>query len=64
LVFGAVVGQWYALLGAVVIGILVGLFSHVEVSSTVLALAYGAVAAFAIAIGVGLRRGLGRATRA
>ena len=64
LVFGAVVGQWWSLLGAVVIGILVGLFSEVEVSSTVLGLASGAIAAVAIAIGVALRRGLGPATRA
>jgi hypothetical protein len=64
LVFGAVVGRWWALLGAVVIGIVVGFVADVEVSSIVLAPGYGAVAAFAIAIGVALRRGLGRSARA
>jgi hypothetical protein len=64
LVFGAVVGSWWSLLGAVVIGLLVGLVAEVEVSSIVLGLASGVVAAFAIAIGVALRRGLGRAMRA
>lgn len=61
LVFGAVVGRWWSLLGAVGIGLLVGLVAEVEVSSTLLGLASGVVAAFAIAIGVALRRGLGRA---
>ena len=64
LVFGAVVGRWWSLLGAVVIGVLVGLVAEVEVPSAVLGLASGVVAAFAIAIGVALRRGLGRAMRA
>jgi small basic protein len=64
LVFGAVVGRWWALLGAVVIGIVVGFVADVEVPSTVLALGYGAVAALAIALGVALRRGLGRSARA
>jgi len=64
LVFGAVVGRWWALLGAVVIGIVVGFVADVEVPSAVLALGYGAVAAFAIAIGIALRRGLGRSARA
>jgi hypothetical protein len=63
LVFGAVVGRWWSLLGAVVIGLLVGLVSEVEVSGTVLGFASGVVAACAIAIGVALRRGLGRAMR-
>ena len=62
LVFGAVVGRWWSLLGAVVIGVLVGLVAEVEVPSAVLGLASGVVAAFAI--GVALRRGLGRAMRA
>jgi hypothetical protein len=64
LVFGAVVGRWWSLLGAVVIGLLVGLVSEVEVSSTLLGLVSGVVAAFAIAVGVALRRGLARALRA
>jgi small basic protein len=64
LVFGAVVGRWWALLGAVVVGIVVGFVADVEVPSTVLALGYGAVAALAIALGVALRRGLGRSARA
>ena len=64
LVFGAVVGRWWSLLGAVVIGVPVGLVAEVEVPSAVLGLASAVVAAFAIAIGVALRRGLGRAMRA
>ena len=64
LVFGAVVGRWSSLLGAVVIGLLVGLVSEVEVSSTLLGLASGVIAVFAIATGVALRRGLGRVMRA
>jgi hypothetical protein len=64
LVFGAVVGRWWSLLGAVVIGLLVGLFFEVEVSRTLLGVASGVVAAVAIAIGVTLRRGLARAMRA
>ena len=64
LVFGAVVGSWWSLLGAVPIGILVGLVSEVEVSSALLGLASGVIAVFAIAIGVVLRRGLGRVMRA
>jgi hypothetical protein len=64
LVFGAVVGSWWSLLGAVVIGLLVGLVSQVEISSTLFGLASGVIAGFAIALGVALRRGLGRAMRA
>jgi hypothetical protein len=61
LVFGAAVGSWWSLLGAVVIGLTAGLVYDVEVSSTLLGLASGVVAAFAIAIGVAIRQGLGRA---
>jgi hypothetical protein len=64
LVFGAVVGSWWSLLGAVVIGLTVGFVYEVEVSSILLGLASGVVAAVAIAIGVAVRRGLGRAMRA
>ena len=64
LVFGAVVGSWWSLLGAVVIGLLGGLVSEVEISSTLFGFASGVVAALAIAIGVALRRGLGRVMRA
>ena len=60
LVFGAVIGQWWAVLGAVVIGVVIGLISEVEVSSTGLGVAYGLVAAFAIVFGVALRRGLAK----
>jgi hypothetical protein len=45
--------------GAIVVGIAVGLISEVEVSPVVLAVGYGCVSAFAIAFGVALRRVFG-----
>lgn len=59
-VFGLILSRWWALVGAIVVGITVGLTSEVEVSPMVLAVGYGCVSAFAIAIGVALRRVFGR----
>lgn len=63
LVFGVVIGRWWAVLGAVVVGVVIGLISEVEVSSAVMGVGSGLVAAFAIAVGVALRRGLGASAR-
>jgi hypothetical protein len=59
-VFGLALGKWWALVGAIVVGIAVGLTSEVEVSPVVLGVGYGFVAAFAIAPGVALRRAFSR----
>jgi hypothetical protein len=55
-VFGLVVGKWWAVVGASIVGLAVGLTSEVEVSPLVLGVGYGFVSAFAIAMGVALRR--------
>jgi hypothetical protein len=60
LLFGAVVGRWWTLLAAIAIGAYVGLTEEVEVSGWVLGVGYGVVAAFGIAIGVLIHRGLSR----
>jgi drug/metabolite transporter (DMT)-like permease len=57
---GLALGRWWALLGAVVVGIAVGFTSEVEVSPIVLGVGYGLVSALAIAMGVTLRRRVGR----
>jgi hypothetical protein len=57
---GLALGRWWALFGTIVVGIAVGLTSEVEVSPIVLAVGYGLVSAFAIAMGVALRRTVGR----
>jgi hypothetical protein len=59
-IVGLALGRWWALIGAVVVGIAVGLTSEVEVSPIVLGVGYGLVSAFAIAMGVALRRTVGR----
>jgi hypothetical protein len=59
-IVGLALGRWWALIGAVVIGIAVGFTSEVEVSPIVLGVGYGLVSAFAIAMGVALRRTIGR----
>jgi hypothetical protein len=55
-VFGLALGKWWALVGAVVVGIVVALTFEVEVSPIVLAVGYGLVSSLAIATGVALRR--------
>jgi hypothetical protein len=59
-VFGFALGKWWALVGAIVVGIAVALTSEVEVSPLVLAVGYGLVSLCAIAVGVALRRVVGR----
>jgi drug/metabolite transporter (DMT)-like permease len=59
-IVGLALGRWSALIGAVVVGIAVGVTSEVEVSPIVLGVGYGLVSAFAIAMGVALRRTVGR----
>jgi hypothetical protein len=59
-VVGLALGRWWALIGAVVVGIGVGFTSEVEVSPIVLGVGFGLVSAFAIALGVALRRTVGR----
>jgi hypothetical protein len=59
-VVGFALGRWWALFGAVVVGIAVWLISEVEVSPLVLGVGYGLVSALAIAMGVALRRTVGR----
>jgi len=59
-IVGLAVGRWWALIGAVVIGIAVGFTSEVEVSPIVLGVGYGLVSAFATPMGVALRRTIGR----
>jgi hypothetical protein len=59
-VVGLALGRWWALIGAVVVGIGVGFTSEVEVSPIVLAVGFGLVSAFVIALGVALRRTVGR----
>jgi hypothetical protein len=56
---GLALGRWWALVGAVAVGIAVGFTSEVEVSPVFLGVGYGLVSAFAIAIGVALRRAVG-----
>jgi hypothetical protein len=55
-VSGLALGNWWALLAAVVVGIAITLTAEVEVSPLVLGVGYGLVSAFAIALGVALRR--------
>jgi drug/metabolite transporter (DMT)-like permease len=59
-IVGLALGRWWALIGAVVVGIAVGFTSEVEVSPVVLGVGYCLVSAFAIALGVALRRTVGR----
>jgi hypothetical protein len=59
-VFGLALGKWWALVGAVVVGIVVALTFEVEVSPIVLAVGYGFLSLCAIALGVALRRVVGR----
>ena len=59
-IVGLALGRWWALFGAGVVGIAVGLLSDVEVSPIVLGVGYIVVSAFAIAMGVVLRRTVGR----
>jgi hypothetical protein len=59
-IVGLALGRWWALVGAVAVGIAVGFTSEVEVSPIVLGVGYGVVTAFAIAMGVALRRAVGR----
>jgi hypothetical protein len=59
-IVGLALGRWSALIGAVVVGIAVGVTSEVEISPIVLGMGYGLVSAFAIAMGVALRRTVGR----
>lgn len=64
-VFGLVLGKWWALVGAVVVGAAIGLNSEVdEVSPLFLGVGYGFVSAFAIALGVALRRAFSREVNA
>jgi hypothetical protein len=58
---GVVVGRWWALLAAVVFGVLVWRNTHVEISHAFLGLVYGGFAATGIATGVFVRRRLKRA---
>jgi hypothetical protein len=59
-IVGLALGRWWALIGAVVVGIVVVFTSEVEVSPIVLGVGYGLVSALAIAMGVALRRTVGR----
>ncbi len=56
LVLGLIVGRWWALIAAALVGLAVGLFEEVEVQGSWLGFAYGLAAAVGIALGVLLRR--------
>jgi hypothetical protein len=55
-VAGLLVGRWWALLVAPVVGAWIALVEEVEVPGWILGVAYGALAAVAIGAGVTLRR--------
>jgi hypothetical protein len=55
-VFGLALGRWWALLAALVVGDAIALTAEVEVSPVYLGVGYGLVSAFAIALGVAVRR--------
>jgi hypothetical protein len=54
--FGLLVGRWWALLGAIVVGLVVGLTEEIELSGAFFGLLVGLIALGGIATGVVLRR--------
>jgi hypothetical protein len=54
--FGLLVGRWSALLGAIVVGLVVGLTEEIELSGALFGLLVGLIALGGIATGVALRR--------
>jgi hypothetical protein len=56
LVFGLVLGRWWALLASVGLGLWVGLTEEIEVSGSYLGLVYAAISGLGIVLGIVLRR--------
>lgn len=53
---GLIVGRWWALLGSIAVGIWIGFHSDVELPSWFLGVAYAALSAVGIAVGIAVRR--------
>jgi len=54
-------GRWWALIACVGVGVWIGVTEEVEVSGWYLGLAYAALSALGVGLGVVLRRSLARA---
>jgi hypothetical protein len=59
-VLGLVVGRWWALTAAAVVGVVAALFEEIEVEGWFLGLVYAVLAAIGISIGILIRRFAGR----
>jgi hypothetical protein len=59
-VLGLVVGRWWALTAAAVVGVVAALFEEIEVEGWFLGLVYAVLAAIGISIGILIRRFGGR----
>ena len=57
---GLVIGRWWALLAAVVVGLWITAVTEVEVPHSVLGVGYAAISEVGIAAGLAVRRGTSR----